>query len=253
VQFTTNVQRQLGVPQLRVLFGAGASRMLIREIPQGATRSLLSDELDGREALEGWSNYARAGLVWDSRDRETHTSRGTWADILVQRADQALGSEWSYTRVTGTLRHYVPVSPSLTLAERLIVQNVSGAAPFHDLGTVQTSFKPQEGLGGSNTLRGFARSRFLGKGLAVLNSEIRWRATRFELLGAPSSVTLSAFVDAGRVWSDKLELSSVGSDLHVGYGGGVRLGRGPNFVVALDIGHSTESAAAIYIGMGFLF
>ena len=253
VQLTTNVQRQLGTQRVRVLFGAGASRMRIREIPKGATTTFLSQELAGQEAPEGWSNYLRAGIVWDSRDRETHTSRGTWADVLVQRVDEAFGSDWSYTRVTGTLRQYVPLSSSLTLAERIILQSVSGDVPFFDLGTLQTSFKSQEGLGGSNSVRGFARSRFLGKGIALLNSELRWRAKRFSLRGAPSTLTLSGFIDAGRVWDDKLELNTISSDLHFGYGGGVRLGRGPNFVIALDAGHSKESAAPIYIGLGFLF
>jgi outer membrane protein assembly factor BamA len=253
VQLTANLQRRLGASRFRVLAGMGASRGRVDETADGAPSTFLAEELAGQNPPEGWSNYVRAGVVWDSRDREVHTSRGVWADVLVQRADKAFGSDWSFTRSTLTVRGYVPLTASLTLAERGIVQNVSGDAPFYELAVVQTSYKPQEGLGGSHTLRGFSRSRFLGKGLAVLNSELRWRAKSLTVLGAPSTVTLTAFVDAGRVWTGEVDLSEAASDLHFGYGGGVRLGRGPNFVVAIDVGHSKESTAPIYIGLGFLF
>jgi hypothetical protein len=42
------------------------------------------------------------------------------------------------------------------------------------------------------------------------------------------------------------------TDLHRGVGGGIRLGRG-NLVVGLDVGHSREAAAPLYIGLGYLF
>jgi outer membrane protein assembly factor BamA len=163
----------------------------------------------------------------------------------VQRIDKGLGSDWSYTRATLTVRRYVSITPRLTWAERALVQNVWGAAPFYDLTQVQTSFKPQEGLGGSGTLRGIPANRYVGKGLALANTELRLRAADFGLLGAPSSLTISGFIDTGRVWSDKVRLTA--------WGAGVRVGRGPNFVVALDIAHSAESKMPLYIGLGFLF
>ena len=73
------------------------------------------------------------------------------------------------------------------------------------------------------------------------------------LAGRPMGLVLSAFADAGRVWKDGLDLSSVGSDLHVGYGGGARLAVGPSFIIAADVGHSSQSTAAIYLGLGYLF
>src|SRR6185503_2704254 len=158
-----------------------------------------------------------------------------------------------FTRTTVTARQYVPLSSRVTLAQRVLVQNISGDAPFYELSVVQTSFKPQQGLGGSNTLRGVPLNRFVGKGMAISNSEVRWHAADFGLLGKPSTLTLSGFVDAGRVWADGIKASEIASDLHAGYGVGARVGRGPNFVVSLDVGHSKESAAAAYIGLGFLF
>ncbi|HKS04670.1 MAG TPA: BamA/TamA family outer membrane protein [Gemmatimonadaceae bacterium] len=253
VQFMTNVQRRIGDTRWRVLAGLGASRGRVDETADGAPTTLLSQELAGADPPEGWSNFVRAGAVYDSRDREVHTTHGTWADFLVQRVDEKLGSDWSYTRATLTLRRYTALSPTLTLAQRAILQGVSGDVPFYDMTVVQTSFKPQEGLGGAQTLRGFTRGRFLGKSLAASNTELRWRARELTVLGAPSSITMVGFFDAGRVWAGDIDLSDVTRGIHVGYGGGVRLGRGPNFVVSIDAGRSRESTMSLYLGMGFLF
>jgi outer membrane translocation and assembly module TamA len=250
---TSDVQRRLGGSALRLLLGAGAARGRVDETESGTTTTLLQQQLAGAAAPEGWSNFVRAGLVWDTRDREVHTSRGTWADVLVQRVDKSLGSAWDFTRSTLTVRQYVPLGSTVTLAERVLVQDVSGDAPFYELAYVQTSFKSQEGLGGATTMRGLPKDRFIGKGLAVSNTELRWRAREFTLLEKPASLTLSTFVDAGRVWAERIVLSELGSDLHVTYGVGARVGRGPNFVVALDVGHSSESPASVYVGFGYLF
>ena len=87
----------------------------------------------------------------------------------------------------------------------------------------------------------------------VTNNELRWRATEFTLRGRPSSLVLSGFVDAGRVWADRVDLGSALQDLHTGYGAGARLALGPSFVIATDVGHSSQSTAPIYIGLGYMF
>jgi outer membrane translocation and assembly module TamA len=89
--------------------------------------------------------------------------------------------------------------------------------------------------------------------VAFANSELRWSAAQFALRGRPTRLVLSGFVDAGRVWTDGLDVSEAFTDLHVGYGGGVRLAIGPTFVVAADVGHSSQSTAAIYVGLGYVF
>ena len=83
--------------------------------------------------------------------------------------------------------------------------------------------------------------------------ELRYRAVHFSLDGRPSALTLSSFGGAGRVWVVGLALSDALNGLHAGYGGGARLSFGPSFVVAVDVGHSSQSTAPIYIGLGYLF
>ena len=74
------------------------------------------------------------------------------------------------------------------------------------------------------------------------------------LPGTPLEVKyVSAFVDQGRVWRDGVVLGELFTDLHRGVGGGVRLGWGEDFVVALDVGTSKETTAPLYVGLGYLY
>ena len=121
------------------------------------------------------------------------------------------------------------------------------------LGELQTTQKPQDGLGGSSSIRGLPKDRYVGRGVMIANNELRWRAADFNLLGRQSSLVLSGFVDAGRVWTNDIDLSTAVNDLHAGYGGGARVALGSSFVVAVDVGHSAQSTAPMYIGLGYMF
>ena len=83
-------------------------------------------------------------------------------------------------------------------------------------------------------------------------------------LGARAFDTLLALINArgtvlgkdelmGRVWPDHFRIENAFSDLHASYGGGVRVGIGPSFIVATDVGHSSESTASVYIGLGWMY
>ncbi len=260
-QVAGNVQRSLGDTPLRALAGVGATHTNVDPLPKDATATLLSQVIENAglpgsipETIPGgWSNHVRVGLVWDTRDRETGPHRGTWSEVLVQAVPDFLGSESGYVRWTLIDRRYVPVGDRLTFANRIIVQNVEGEAPFYDLSLIQTSFKQREGLGGGRTLRGIPRNRYVGKGLFLWNAELRWRAKDFTMVGRSFHMILSAFVDTGRVWEDGIVLGEFLADLHTAFGGGIRAGMGENFVAGIDVGHSSESTAALYINTGYIF
>lgn len=252
-QLRVNFQRPLPFLELRGLIGAGVAHVAIEPVPRDSGTTLLDQELGTAEVPGGWSNYVRLGLVRDTRDREVGPRRGSWSELLVQRIDPILGSESGYTRITATDRRYIPLGSRLVFANRILLQEVTGDAPFYDLYTVETSFKQQEGLGGAKTIRGLPKNRYVGEGMFLWNAELRWRAAEFGAFGKPFHVVLSAFSDAGRVWAEGIEPGSLLQDLHHGVGGGARLGMGENFIMALDIGHSSQSAAAVYIGLGYLY
>jgi len=237
----------------RLLFGAGAASTSFDLTPRDSGTTLLASQLGGITPAADRVNYLRAGLLWDTRDREIGPNSGTWAEVLVQRVSKSLGSTEDFTRWTTTLRQYVPVSSRVTFAQRLVAQGIEGNPTFDQLSIIQSSFKQQEGLGGSSSIRGVPKDRYIGKALLLSNSELRWHAVDFSMFDRRSFVALSAFADAGRVWSDRFDLSTAVSYLHAGYGGGLRLGVGPSFIVATDVGHSNESMAAIYIGLGWMY
>jgi outer membrane protein assembly factor BamA len=252
-QATMNLQRQVGDLPVRFLVGSGATHTNVELLPENATRTLLSQGLLGGDVPGGWSNHLRVGLVWDTRDRETGPRRGTWSEFLVQAVPDFLGSESQYVRWTLADRRYFPLGDRLTFANRFLVQGVEGSAPFYDLFIVQTSFKQEEGLGGAKTLRGIPKNRYVGKGLFLWNAELRWRAHEFAMAGKSFHLVFSGFLDSGRVWETDLKVGQILSDLQTGYGGGVRVGMGENFIVAVDVGHSVEATAPIYIGLGYLY
>ena len=252
-QLLANVQHRLGRSPVRALVGSGAAHVAIDPTPFDSGTTLLAQHLGGTPAPGGWSNYLRAGLVWDTRDREVGPTRGVWSELLVQRFERALGSDFAYTRWTLTDRRYVPLGTErLVFANRLLLQNVKGGAPIYDLSVVQTSFKQQEGLGGAKTLRGIPKDRYVGKGMFLWNAELRWRAAELAALGKPLHLVLSGFVDSGRVWENGVVLHAPVPGLHHGVGGGARLGVGESFVVAVDAGHG-EGSTPLYIGLGYLY
>ncbi|MBT8405115.1 MAG: outer membrane protein assembly factor [Gemmatimonadetes bacterium] len=255
-----NVQRPLGDTPLRLLLGAGAIRGTFEPIPEGEGDSdgegatLVSEEIAAGTlaGIEGWATFARAGLVWDTRDRETGPRSGTWSDLLIQRVDETLGGVVSYTRWTLTDRRYFSLGP-IVFANRLLLQGTGEGVPLFDLHRIQTSFRDQEGLGGSRSVRGVLRNRYAGRGLFIWNAEVRWEAAGFDLVGRAFDVVLSAFADAGRVWDEEPRVDELLADLHRGWGGGVRLVMGRDFVIAVDAGTGAETGLQLYIGLGYLY
>ncbi len=253
VQLRVNVQRDLGRWGLRALGGVGIAHMRIDPVPHDSGSTLV-EAVMAEGVPTGYWNYVRAGLVRDTRDREVGPRSGSWSEVLVQRVDDALGSEDDYTRYTVADRRYFSLPGGVVLANRLLVQQVAGDAPFYELFTVESSFKQQEGLGGAKTLRGVPKNRYVGKGLFLWNAELRWRAAEWRLAAKPFHLVLSGFLDSGRVWEEEsVPVSALLTDLHHGYGGGARVGMGESFVVAVDAGRSTDSGLALYIGLGYLF
>ena len=104
-----------------------------------------------------------------------------------------------------------------------------------------------------DTIRGVLKNRFVGRGVLLWNSELRWRAADFRFVGKPFHVVLSAFLDQGRVWEDAPDFGEIFSDLHRGYGGGFRIGMGEDFTVAYDLGTSSDTGLQVYIGLGYLY
>ncbi len=251
-RLTFDLQRSVEGWPVRLLVGGGFERATAVPVPEEEGTTLYAQQVGAVEE-DVWLNFLRAGIVWDTRDRETGPTAGAWTDLLIRASDESLAADVSFVRWTFTDRRYFTLTDGLVLAHRYLLQNVTTGTPALELSRVQTSFKRQEGLGGATTLRGLPRNRYLGRGMLVWNAELRWRASEFGAVGRSFHVVLSAFLDQGRVWADGLEIGEVFQDLHRGYGGGVRVGMGENFVVAMDVGTSKGAGLGLYTGLGYLY
>lgn len=248
---TGNLQHSIGLPSVRLLVGAGIQDTKLKATPYDSGTTLFAATFGTADAPASTARYVRGGLVVDTRDREIGTHSGNWSDLIFQKV--GLGGDESFNRITGTFRQFVPLGERLTFAERVLVQTTTGNPPVWELSYVQSSFRDDEALGGATSIRGIPRNRYVGKGVAFSNSELRWDVAHFDVMHHSTSLILSGFVDAGRVWQNGVAASSIIQDLHVGYGGGAHLAIGPTFVVTGDVGHSSQSTAAIYLGVGYLF
>jgi len=246
--------RKLSRWPLHLVLGGQLAHFTIDPTPKNDGSTFLLEELGPGAPIPGGSeNSLRAGLVWDTRDRESGPRKGVWTEALIEVVDEALGSDVSYTRWTMTDRRYFTLLPKLVLANRITVQNVTGTPPFYALTYIQSSFDGMEALGGAKSLRGVLRNRYTGEGVVLWNLEARWRVREQRLLGKDAYLALIGFLDTGRVWAEGVQASSLLTNLHHGYGGGARLGLGPNFVVATDIATSQGMGLQLYIGLGYLF
>ncbi|MDB4914810.1 MAG: hypothetical protein JWM95_2454 [Gemmatimonadetes bacterium] len=249
VRANADVQHRVGLPTLRFLAGAGVRSVTIRPVPYDSGSTLLAQRVGRADLPATHAISARMGLVFDTRDREIGTHAGNWSELIVQR----VAGDEDYTRTTASVRQYVPIGGRVTLAERVVMQTVRGDPSIGEMFIVQSSYRDDEILGGASSIRGIPRNRYVGKGVAFANTEVRWDAAQFAVRGRTMGLVVSGFTDAGRVWTDGVDVSTMARDLHVGCGGGVRLAIGPSFVIATDVGHSAQSTAAVYIGLGYLF
>lgn len=219
-----------------------------------------ADQING-----GSNNYLKFGLVYDTRDNEPNPMSGIWAEALLTQAAGFMGSDFSYTTLTLTHRQYFTLIPKdLSLTYRLGYQGVvAGDAPFFALPFYQSSYKVEEGLGGSKSLRGILKNRVVGNAVAFGNLEARWKFLRTVVFNQNLYLALNAFVDGGQVISqfstdgyDPDTISGPEEKLHLSYGGGLRIALNENFIIAIDYGLAADEqdgSSGLYIGLGYLY
>ncbi len=233
------------------------------------------------EADGGMSTGLRAGMVYDTRDKEGAPSRGIWAEGHISAALPGI-SKIPYYRYSLTWRHYLPFvkEDKLTFAYRFNYEGTFGNAPFYSLPfmTVMGERNDQEGIGGFYTVRGILRSRIWGLDTFTYNAELRWRFVKFHLWNQNIALGANVFSDGSRVIRGR-DLSAldtyVGSPVvlkgsssdsfHITFGAGFRFIMNENFIVAVDYGtpvthflknsplYNQDGTGAFYVNLGYLF
>jgi len=279
----TNFQRRLGSDHLRWVAGFGVwnttvDTVNIDKLNKGKSTSEALPDTSGlysryigkgyipsKEAHGGMTNFVKLGLVYDSRDNEPNPMQGIWTEALLTIVPEFLGSDFSYTQLTVTHRQYFTIIPrDLSFAYRLGYQGIlSGHIPFFMLPFYQSSYKTEEGLGGSKSLRGILKNRIVGKSIAFGNFEFRWKFYRTVILGQNIYLALNTFLDGGRVIEEygnqtyqQVTNDSPEEKIHFSYGAGLRIALNENFIVSADYGIAADpqdGTSGLYIGLGYLY
>lgn len=252
---------------------------------QYRTWGIISDE----EAEGGLNSTIRAGLLYDTRDKEGAPSRGIWAEGHLTMAPKWLGTKIPYYKYSATFRHYLPIVENdvLTFAYRLNYEGTIGKdAPYYVLPyiTVMGASYDRDGMGGYRTIRGLMRNRVQGLDLASYNAELRWRFVNFALWKQNIAFGLNVFSD-GTMVTRNFDMSFKGDEQHrkeyeeymaltgnrtadiphITVGGGLRFIMNQNFIVAFEYGlpvskfskdpyiKNQDGNGAFYINTGFLF
>lgn len=235
------------------------------------------DEADG-----GFSSGFRAGIVYDTRDKEGAPTHGVWAEAHAT-ASLPFISKNPYYRYSFTWRQYFPIVSHdvLTFAYRLNYEgNFGKKVPFYALPYITSlgSKCDYDGMGGYRSARGIMRSRVVGLDMMAYTVELRWRPISFKMLNQNFGIGLSAFSD-GCMATRGLDMKTLsfvsatpvpvyGQDkdrLHSAVGAGLRLIMNENFIVAAEYGtpvthfmknsplYNQDGTGAFYINLGYVF
>ena len=238
----------------------------------------------------GLYSCIRAGIEYDTRDKEGAPTRGIWADAHVNLAPKWLGSSSDSYRYSLTWRQYFPIidNDKLTFTYRLNWEGTFGnSLPWYLMPymTVIGVDNDVEGMGGSKTVRGITRGRILGLDTGVYNAELRWRFFQKQMFNQNIALGLNLFSDGAMAFRgmntsyDPIDAEGVatkklydivvkeGSDRpHITVGGGFRFIMNENFIIAVDYGipvsrfysddnplKGQDGTGGLYIGLGYLF
>jgi outer membrane protein assembly factor BamA len=157
----------------------------------------------------------RVALVYDTRDNEYNTHKG----LLLETGAQVGSGGDGYTRLYTVLRGYLPLREGTVAAARLAASGLGGDPTLNARLYIPTWENQVPVLGGQYSHRSFDTGRFAGKHVVLGNLEVRHDLLPFGDLG---SVTLLAFLDAGRVF-ERENFSVTSNGVKVGGGGGVAL------------------------------
>lgn len=243
-----------------------------------------------REDEKGGGNVTqlKAGIIYDSKNYDNDPTRGVYFETTITAAPDFIdGKDYDHLTFTGVFHHYLPVfGEKLTFCYRLGAQNViAGDIPFYAMMNSNLLFFKKmttEVYGGSTTGRGIHSNSVVGKGVAWLNAELRWRIVNFKFINQNWCVALNPFFDAGMVtqsfrldeqkkametlkskysfiYDEDNDLIYSGKDenLHTSAGCGLKLIMNKNFVVSAEFAKAINKLDGenlkAYIGFNYIF
>jgi outer membrane protein assembly factor BamA len=206
----------------------------------GAPTALGADLANGIVSDTGSSTSLelRGAVLYDTRDEEASPSRGVFLQAIGARALKGPG-DFGYTRWAFGAGEYAPVGLETVLAFRQAVQLTQGSLPFYIAYERLTSWLPEDGFGGTATLRQNIQGRWLGPNTALASVDIRHKYWDTAIGISPIRLWLVAHADVGRVWNKAEQFRWSG--LHSGYGIGAIVQFGRASLFGLELGWSPDA------------
>lgn len=226
---TITVQRRL----TRSLFAVIAPRVVSTRIAApDSTGALHTSAIVGSSG--GRTVEIATGLLADTRDNLFAPRNGQFTQVQVARANDAIGSDFTYTRMRADARLYRSIGAHTFAAHALVHGTTPGA-----------SFDQMPLVGSSDIMRGYARGRYRDRWLAA--SQVEYRSPYATRVGGV------LFAGAGTVDSTVSGLAS--SRLLATYGAGARvlLDRRQRTAVRVDYARGSSGARGLYIGFNQAF
>jgi hypothetical protein len=233
------------------------------------------------EAGGGTHLYLKGGLIYDTRDFEPNPMRGLCTELLLLLSPDFAGRGNMHAKLTLAHRQYFTILPqSLAFAYRIGYQGtLFGATPWYlqqNLHVLMLRKALSEGLGSSSTMRGVARNRIVGDGIAFANAELRWKLAHFRLFNQNFYVATNPFADVGmsvqpyrkgelaqmqerinQYSADRPTLVAGSNEApHVCAGIGLQVVMNQNFIVSADFGKALDARdgdTGMYIGLNYIF
>jgi hypothetical protein len=180
-----------------------------------------------------------AGFTFEGRDLPLVPTKGVYAHARASFFPSAFTNDFTFAKLSGDIRTYLPAK---LLGNAVLALHAGGEKTFGTYPFQAASF-----IGGSTTLRGFARDRFAGDASLYGQAELRGELGRATLL-VPGQLGFSVFGDGGRVFVN----GERSRKWHTGFGGGLWFNVLNEFVLTGSIATSSEGSRA-YITAGFAF
>ena len=187
---------------------------------------------DSFKGKDGTTRSLRLQTVTNTTDHPFFPTLGMKNRLSVEMGGYVLGGDNDFMKYEADFSKYLQVgSNGQSVAFRVNTGLITGDAPLQE----------QFYIGGSETVRGYRYGEFIGDKAVILNGEYR-----FPVMKAVHGVV---FVDAGNAWQKDSSMRL--SDLHKGYGLGVRLDT-PIGVIRVDYGIGEEGGRT-YFSLGQTF
>ncbi len=200
------------------------------------------DTFLGQHQPYGYKNFGQVGFLlgfnWDTRNPLNAKAPGFRADMEGFVYPKAVSVKSTFSGLEGSVAGYVSLTQPLILALSVGGKKVFGTVPYTEAAYI----------GGSSTVRGFAKNRFAGTASLYGRMELRLTLGKAIFI-IPGEYGIFCLTDIGRVYV-KGEASE---KWHPAYGGGF-------FFSVLDLATvfslcvaTSEEWTAIYFKAGFSF